>query len=138
MVSNVQRLRSAPGDAAPAGISRAALRGFFALADYWGLTRDQAMRLLGIDSTSTYSLWKREGTRKLPADTLERISYLLGIHKALRIIFSRHEDSVREWIKKPNEDPFFGGRSALDYMLAGRVVDLYQVRRYLDAHRGGW
>jgi hypothetical protein len=42
------------------------------------------------------------------------------------------------WIKKPNSAPLFGGQSALDRMLSGNVGDLFVVRQYLDAMRGGW
>ncbi|MNF16045.1 hypothetical protein D3C80_2189060 [compost metagenome] len=73
---------------------------------------------------------------RLPRDTLERISYLMGIHKALRILFSSHVERVYEWVRKPNTSAPFNGTSALDYMLVGRVVDIADVRRYLDAQRG--
>ena len=67
---------------------------------------------------------------------LERISYVLGIHKALEILFP---DPVRAdaWVRRPNDAPLFGGRSALERMLGGNVSDLYVVRQYLDAQRGG-
>lgn len=118
--------------------AQVALDAFFRLMDFWGLTVAQAMTLLGIPSRSTYMSWKARAPAKLAPDAMERISYLLGIHKALRILFSRNEQSVREWIKAPNSNPLFGGRPALERMLSGRVADLYEVRRFLDAQRGGW
>jgi hypothetical protein len=64
---------------------------------------------------------------------MERVSCILGIYKALQILFSsEHADA---WISKPND--YFDGRSALDQMLVGNVSDLYEVRRYLDHVRGG-
>jgi hypothetical protein len=42
------------------------------------------------------------------------------------------------WVRKPNHAHIFGGKSALDRMLSGNVADLYVVRKYLDAMRGGW
>lgn len=72
-------------------------------------------------------------TIELPQDSLERISYLLGIHKALRIIFSTNLERAYEWVSKPNQATPFNGKSALAYMLQGRVVDLADVRRYLDS-----
>jgi hypothetical protein len=115
-----------------------ALDTFFRLMEFWGLTVAQAMTLLGLTSRSTYMSWKARAPARLAPDTMERISYLLGIHKALRILFSRNEQSVREWVKVPNSNPLFGGRPALERMLSGRVADLYEVRRFLDAQRGGW
>lgn len=116
----------------------AALRAFFALAEKWGLNRAQSMTLLGITAPSTYAKWKRLEVGRLSPDTRERISYLLGIHKALRILFSRKPESVANWVHKPNAHPLFGGRPALARMLSGQVADLYVVRQYLDAQRGSW
>ena len=77
---------------------------------------------------------KRKSVR-LSADTLERISYVMGIYKALRILLPT-EEAANDWVKKPNTARGFNGKSALDRMLAGRVIDLADVRRYLDAERG--
>lgn len=126
------------GDAGESRQSQAALRAFFALSDKWHLTRDQSLTLLGRPSASTYHNWKKLKAASLSHDTLERISYLLGIHKALRIMFSRNTESVYAWIKKPNNHPLFAGRSALDKMLSGSITDLYIVRQYLDSQRAGW
>ena len=73
---------------------------------------------------------------RLPHDTLERISYLMGVHKALRILFSNQPERAYEWVHKANTAAPFNGQSALSYMLAGQVVDLADVRRYLDGVRG--
>ena len=66
---------------------------------------------------------------------IERISYLLGIFKALELLFP---DPTRAdaWIRRANDAAPFGGRSALDRMLSGNVSDLFVVRSYLDAQRG--
>jgi hypothetical protein len=71
----------------------------------------------------------------LSRDTLERLSYLMGIYKALRILLP---GSYATWIKRPNTNPLFGGKPALDRMLSGNMSDLFTVRQYLDAWRGGW
>lgn len=119
-------------------LSKAALRAFFALSEKWQLTRDQSITLLGRPSVSTYHNWKNLKSSSLSHDTLERISYLLGIHKTLRIIFSRNPESVISWIHKPNKHALFAGRSALEKILSGSITDLFIVREYLDSHRGGW
>jgi hypothetical protein len=72
----------------------------------------------------------------LPKDTLERLSYIFGIYAALQVLLPR-PDAADAWIRKPNAAPLFGGRSALDRMLSGQVGDLFLVRQYLDAQRGG-
>ncbi len=122
----------------PAGLDRLGgpgLRAFVALAESWGLTIPQQLTLLGIGSRSTYFKWRKEREPRLPRDTLERLSYLLGIYKSLRILLP-DDAAANAWVHKPNDAPLFGGRSALERMLSGQVADLYVVRQYLDAERG--
>ena len=118
-------------------MARAGLRAFFRIAELWHLTVDEQIRLLGSPARSTYFKWKKQGASALPRDVLERISYILGIYKALLVLLA-DERGADAWVRRPNAAPLFGGRSALERMLSGNVADLYEVRRYLDAERGGW
>jgi uncharacterized protein (DUF2384 family) len=111
----------------------AAMDAFFRLAEAWGLSTDEQIRLLGSPARSTFFKWKKE-VSSLPNDTLERLSYIFGIYKALEILLPDPEQAD-SWIKRPNQ--YFNGRSALEIMMGGQVVDLYKVREYLDAQRGG-
>jgi hypothetical protein len=111
------------------------LRAFFNLAERWKLRVAEQRKLLGDPPESTFYKWKRERSGVLSRDTLERISYLLGIFKALAILFPQAE-RADAWLRKPNAAPTFGGKSALERMLSGNVADLYVVRSYLDAQRG--
>lgn len=117
------------------GLTAPALRAFFTLADRWKLRVAEQRKLLGDPPESTFYKWKRERDGALGRDTLERISYLLGIFKALAILFPQ-PDRADAWLRKPNDTPTFGGRTALERMLSGNVADLYVVRQYLDAQRG--
>lgn len=121
----------------PKTASGPALRAFFKIADRWKLDVDQQLILLGAPARSTFFKWKKELDGNLSMDTLERVSYLLGIFKALHILLP-DEDAADAWVKKPNKAPVFAGKAALDRMLSGHVSDLYVVRQYLDAQRGGW
>ena len=118
-------------------LSGPALRTFFRIADAWKLSPNEARRILGDPPRSTFFLWKRTGDGQLSRDTLERMSYVLGIYKALQILLPQ-KDAADAWIRKPNAAPLFGGKPAIDRMLSGNVADLYVVRQYLDAQRGGW
>jgi hypothetical protein len=113
----------------------AALRASLKLLEHWGISDAQARILLGQPSSSTFYRWKRGEIGPIPRDTVWRLGDLMGIHKALRYMFREPERSYA-WVKKPNDA--FGGRSALDRMLAGAPSDLTAVRGYLDAERGGW
>jgi len=91
--------------------------------------------LLGDPPESTFYKWKRQQDGALSRDTLERISYLLGIWKDLQILFP-DPAQADAWLHKPSQSLLFGGQSALQRMLSGNVADLYVVRQYLDAQRG--
>ena len=110
-----------------------ALRTFFRIADAWGLQEQEQMRLLGLESRSTFQSWKRGAVSTISRDALERISYVMGIYKGLHILLPETAD---QWVRKPNAAKTFGGRSALDRMTSGNVADLYVVRQYVDAQRG--
>lgn len=118
-------------------IGEAALRGFFGIAEAWGLGTADQITLLGKPSRSGFFAWKKDPAVALSADTLERISYLLGIWKALRILIPDERQAL-SWIKKPNLHPLFGGKPPLERMLQGRILDLADVRRMLDARQGVW
>lgn len=119
-------------------LSAAGLRAFFNIVRDWGLNTDEQMVLLGGPGRSTFFKWKSApNTADLKRDTLERLSYLLGIYKALQILLPA-STAADAWVKKPNTAPLFGGKSALERMLGGNVADLLAVRQYLDARRGGW
>ena len=118
-------------------LSGPALRTFFRIADLWGLSVDEQMTLLGVTARSTFFKWRKDQGVALPKDTLERISYILGIYKALQILLP-DQKAADAWVRRPNDAPLFAGRSALARMLSGQVADLFVVRQYLDAQRGGW
>ncbi|HRK95920.1 MAG TPA: MbcA/ParS/Xre antitoxin family protein [Rhodospirillales bacterium] len=117
-------------DEEAAAMFRAALN----LFRLWAVTDDQAAVLLDLPRR-TFARWKAGQVGRIGRDGKARLSNLMGIHKALRIVFT---DPARgyAWIKAANDA--FAGRSALDVMLGGELTDLMRVRRYLDAERGGW
>jgi hypothetical protein len=119
----------------PRNTAGPALRAFFNIATAWNLSAAQQRKLLGNPPSSTFFKWKRDLAGSLPRDVLERISYVLGIYKALQILIP-DEGRADAWISSANTAPMFGGHSALDRMLGGNVGDLYAVRQYLDAQRG--
>ncbi len=119
-----------PDDEAQA-MQRAMIR-LFAL---WDVTDADAAILLGDVSPRTFQRWKAGQYGRAGVDLVARMSNLLGIHKALRLLFSDPARGYR-WVRVANAA--FAGRSALDVMLGGQITDLMRVRRYLDAQRGSW
>jgi hypothetical protein len=122
-------------DRGTASLGGAGLRAFVNMAEAWNLSIADQLKLLGIESRSTFFKWRRERDPRLPRDTLERLSYLLGIYKSLQILLPDPK-AADEWVRRPNSAPLFGGGTALERMLSGQVADLYVVREYLDAQRG--
>ena len=118
-------------------LSAPALRAFFTFAARWGLSLDAQRALLGWPSRSALFAWKKGQVGALPYDTLTRLSLLLGIYKALHVLYP-DEGFADEWPKLQNTNPIFAGRSPLDLMVHGDVEALYTVRRLLDGRRGGW
>lgn len=112
----------------------AGLTAFFSIAEEWGLSTEQQQILLGSPGRSTYFQWKRNKRGNLSRDTMDRLSYLLGIYKGLNILFSANH--VQQWLFNTNDNPMFNQQSPLDYMLTGSLVALADVRRYLDWARG--
>lgn len=105
------------------------------LFDRWDLPDAQAVVLLGGVSARTWARWKSGEIGRLSRDLKARLSNLVAIHKALRIIFVE-KSRAYGWVKRSNKA--FGDRSALDIMLGGELTDLMRVRRYIDAERGAW
>lgn len=120
-------------------VGGALLRAFFRLAELWQLTQAEQSVLLGGLSRHTLMRW-RDTVRRgegiaLSRDQRDRLSCLMGIHKALHIIYP-YPDLVHGWVRRPHDD--FGGRTPLAVMVeGGGLTDLLAVRTYLDDVRGG-
>jgi len=137
-VTTLLPVDTTPLDFAPAPISdaegAAMFRAALNLFRQWALTDENAAVLLDLPVRS-YRRWKAGEVGRIDRDTKARLSNLMGIHKALRIIFSEPQRGYA-WIQAPNSA--FAGRTALEVMLGGELTDLMRVRRYLDSERGGW
>jgi uncharacterized protein (DUF2384 family) len=118
-------------------LSPAAMKALFKIVDRWNVSDEDARQLLGgISNGSYYQLKANPGsTKTLDQDRLERISYLIGIFKALNILYSQR--LADQWMRLPNTNPIFAGRTPLDYILRGGQRAMDTVRRLLDARRGG-
>lgn len=118
-------------------LSAGALKAFFNIMDRWGVRDEDARQLLGgVTNGPYYEMKKDPRGRTLEADRLMRISYLVGIFKALNILHS--EALADEWVSLPNANRIFGGARPLAFMVRGGLPALQTVRRLLDARRGGF
>lgn len=130
----VERLAPQPADEAISDEAGAAMaRAAVSLFEKWGLTDAEASTLLGGLSARTYARWKNGEVGRLGIDLKTRLSNLMGIHKALRILYAENALAYA-WIRKANAD--FNGARPLDTMLHGLLADIVRVRNYLDSARG--
>lgn len=116
-------------------LSRTALKAYRRLADAWRLTNPEAAALLGV-STSTWERIKRDGSgNQLSQDQLTRVSALVGIYKALHLLFA--DGAADRWPRLKNKGPLFSRRTPIEAMIEGGIPHMIDVRRYVDAVRGG-
>ena len=134
----LQPVETAPTEFRPDPVTQdeaaAMFRATVNLFGKWGLSDEQAATLLDM-TVRSYQRWKTDGAGRISRDGCARLSNLMGIHKALRIIFSEAQRGYA-WIRAHNTA--FAGATALEVMLGGELTDLMRVRRYLDSERGGW
>ena len=115
-------------------LSPSAIKAFFNIISKWDVREEDARTLLGGVSHGQFYEMKNNPRRSLDADTLTRISYLVGIFKALNILYSK--ELADAWVLRPNANRIFGGETALAYMMRGGLPAMQVVRRLLDARRG--
>jgi hypothetical protein len=116
-------------------LSGPALKAFFNIMARWKVRDEDARGLLGGVSNGPFYEMKRRADRLVDRDRLTRISYLIGIFKALRILHS--QSLADEWVHLPNSNPIFAGHTPMAYMIRGGLPAMQTVRRLLDARRAG-
>lgn len=116
-------------------LSPTAIKAFLRIVDCWKLRDEDARQLLGGVSNGAFYQWKGGRIRRLDQDKLTRISMLVGIFKALNILYSQRLADL--WIGLPNSNSVFSGATPLAYMMQGGIPNLLRVRQLLDARRGG-
>lgn len=116
-------------------LSAPALRAFFNIMRRWQVRDEDARALLGGVTNGPYYEMKRDPDRLLDADRLTRVSLLIGIFKALHVLYS--EALADRWVQLPNANRIFGGGAPLAYMIRGGIPAIETVRRLLDARRAG-
>ena len=116
-------------------VSGSSMRMFLGIADKLELSVEERCALLGDITRQTYYNWAKSRSITLSRDQLERIALVMGIFRGLHTLFADDQSAIR-WLKSPNREVQFGGRSPLDVACADGFGGLYAVRRYIDAWRG--
>jgi hypothetical protein len=115
-------------------LSAPGLKTFFSIMAKWQVRDEDARALLGGVTNGPFYEMKRHPDRVLDTDRLTRVSYIVGIYKALHIL---HGDALADqWVQLPNRNPIFSGQTPLAFMMRG-LPAMQIVRRLLDARRAG-
>ena len=117
-----------------ARLGEVALKAFLSLVKVWDLSNAEAAALLGV-SASTLDRIKRGYRPALSQDQLTRVSALVGVYKGLHLLFA--DATADEWARRPNRGPLFDGLTPIQAMIEGGIPRMLEVRRYVDAARGG-
>lgn len=130
----MQDQRQHEHSSAPADLS-GALRTCLRIFEAWRLTAEQGRAILGLPRQTWYRWRQNPSSARLDVNTLERISYVLGIFKALQILLP-DQGAADSWLNRPNDAQLFGGMRPVERLASGKVADLYEVRRFVDGMRG--
>ena len=131
---DLRKLPDLADAATRARLSPSAISAFFAIIEKWQLRNEAAMALLGGASHGRYYELKKHRKGLLSQDELTRISLLIGIFKALNILFSQR--LANQWTSRPNSNPMFNNAAPLELLVRGGVPGMMGVRRLLDYRRG--
>ncbi|SON52697.1 MbcA/ParS/Xre antitoxin family protein [Vibrio tapetis] len=102
----------------------------------WGCSAQQCQNVMKVSKSSYHKFKATPESANLSDDQLERVSYILNIHQALRIVFS-NPSNVSGFMNMKNNNDFFAGRTPLEIINSGTFGDLYEVAKRIDALRGG-
>ena len=118
-----------------ARLSKVALKAYRRLVEQWGLTGQQAAALLDVSLSTWERLKQDEKGKALSQDQMTRISALVGVFKGLHLLFA--DDMANRWPSLGNKAPLFARMSPIESMIRGGIPQMLEVRRYVDAVRGG-
>jgi len=111
----------------------AGLRTFLNIADAWSLSVEEQMDVLGIHDVATFENWtvrvRAHEAIAIPVDVIVRIGCVLSIYGSLMTLFP--EERIIGWLRAPNAQKIFDGRSALAVMTGGDLDELDAVVGYL-------
>jgi len=113
-----------------------ALKAVLNVFDKWGCSSTEKQAVLGMSSSSFFRNAKNPLNAKLSHDQVERISYVLNIHQALRLVFSNKEN-IYGFMRMENNNPYFNGNTPLSIIATGAFGALYEVFKRVDVMRGG-
>ena len=133
--ADARSLQTFANESDRARLTPAALEAVRNLAGAWSITGDQIAALVGVSSTTWDRIKANSWRQALSQDQLTRTSALVGIFKGLHLLFA--DDMADRWPTLRNSGPLFANRTPVETMIEGGIPVMLDVRRHVDALRGG-
>lgn len=118
-----------------ARLTPTAIKAVRRLAEVWKLSGDEAAALLGVSPSTWDRIAAGRAAKALSQDQLTRVSALVGVFKGLQLLFA--DGMADRWPRLRNAGPLFGNLSPIEAMRFGGIPVMLEVRRHVDALRGG-
>lgn len=118
-----------------ARLSPTAIRAMKGIATHWQLRGHEAAALLGVSPSTWDRMAAGKWEQSLSQDQLTRVSAIVGVFKGLHLLFA--DAMADRWARLRNKGPPFDNRTPIDAMIEGGIPAMLDVRRHVDALRGG-
>jgi hypothetical protein len=118
-----------------ARLTPAGLAGLKSVAAAWRLSGQEAADLLGVSASTWDRIRAGTWRQSLSQDQLMRVSAMVGIYKGLHLLFA--DDMADRWIRLRNSGPLFANLTPVEAMQEHGIPGMIEIRRYIDALRGG-
>jgi uncharacterized protein (DUF2384 family) len=118
-----------------ARLSPVALKAMKGIAAHWHLRGHETAALLGVSPSTWDRMAAGKWEQALSQDQLTRVSAVVGVFKGLHLLFA--DDMADRWARLRNKGPLFDNRTPIDTMIEGGIPAMLDVRRHVDALRGG-
>jgi len=112
-----------------------ALKALVRLMAAWHVSKEQAAALVGVSPSTWDRIRQGRWQQTLTQDQFMRVSALIGIYKALHLLFA--DDLADQWPTLRNKGPVFDNLTPVEAMIEGGIPQMLEVRAHVDALRGG-
>jgi hypothetical protein len=116
-------------------LTPAALEAVRNLAGAWDVTGSEMAALLGVSPSTWDRIKSNAWGQALSQDQLTRASAMIGLFKGLHLLFA--DGMSDRWVRLRNSGPLFANRTPVETMIEGGIPAMIEIRRYIDALRGG-
>jgi hypothetical protein len=118
-----------------ARLSPVAIKAMNGVAVHWHLRGHEVAALLGVSPSTWDRMAAGKWEQSLTQDQVTRVSAIVGVFKGLQLLFA--DDMADRWARLRNRGPLFDNRTPIEAMIEGGIPAMLDVRRHVDALRGG-